>query len=142
MSDPVTPNAYWTEWLTDSASAAGQVLEGLDWQTYGFTGGLLLAIGIASRYAHLLGPLGGVVGGVVEKGLNIFYPKMKQEANRKAHVMEETAFTIIEGIENLPPTDEVKALKKFIKEKTPDEFEAIFAQWKREYKQRKAAQEQ
>lgn len=141
MSDAAQPHATAMEWITNSAQASADVVQGLDWSTYGVWGGIAVALGVASRYAHLLGPIGTVAGEVVGRAVNLVYPKAKQEANRKAQVMEQTAWQIVEGIESLPDTEEARRLKKFIKDKTPDEFEALFAQWKREHQRRQAAKE-
>lgn len=132
MSDPVTPNATFTSWLTDAAEAAQQVTEGLDWSTTGLLGGALAALGLAARFGHCFGPAGSLISSGVQAGLDMMKPQHKKQAEAKARVMEDSAWNIVEVIEQLPADNPlVQDIKKEISRSTPPEFNAFFDEWRR-----------
>lgn len=132
MRDLIHPNASYMQWLNDAAGAAQSVTEGLDWSTTSIVVALLTALGVASKFGHLLGPAGSIVGQSVQNLVGVFLPKHKKEADQRAQIMERTAWDIVSIIEALPPDNEtVKMLKKDISRVTPPEFNALFDEWKK-----------
>lgn len=132
MSDPVTPNASYMDWIENAAAAAQAVAEGLNWETVGFLGVLATAAAVAVRVAKNIPGWGGMVAWAGEKILDWVTPDKKLEAKRTAQVIDNSAWTIIERIEDLPPENPlVVELKKSISRDTHPMFNGYFDEWKK-----------
>jgi hypothetical protein len=106
-------------------------MNGLDWSVGGWAIVALGVLGVARRIAPMLGPIGGVAASLIDGAAKSFMPKEHKEAQARMQVMEQSAWKIVEAIEECehPIAQE---LKKKISKNTPAEFNALFDAWKKD----------
>ena len=127
--------ADYSDWI-ENAQAASQVsdsfaVELTAWEAGGFLGAILggtaLLVGLA-KYIPGWGPIVSMVG---HRVVDMISPKAVAQAHRQERTLTRTAWGMIEAIEDLPSDSPlVKKLKEAITDKTPEEFQSIFAEWK------------
>jgi hypothetical protein len=126
------PHTTPRQWVDDSGGASRTATDGLDWQTSGLLVGVLMALGLARKFAPLLGPAGQLIAGLTDPLAKMFVPAAEKEAARKTKVAEESLWQIVSVIEQTNPDDPiVRELKKAISARTPAEFNALFDAWKK-----------
>ncbi len=138
MSDPIKPVASFADWLSAPEQAAKAVSDATDglWASAGLLGALVAGGMVALSFAKHIPVWGTMVHSIGTGLLKIIKPRATEEAEKKAKVIESVGLRAMERLESLPADNPlVKEIKSYIKENTPDEFEAIFAAWKRERKQ-------
>lgn len=128
--------ANYTDWVENADSAsqvATQFAEQLvSWESGGFVAAILVGATIALRLARFIPTWGPLVSGVGHRLVDWISPDKAVQARHRADVMSDTAWQIVEAIEDLPADMPlVQELKARIKKAAPEEFLTIFEEWKR-----------
>ena len=130
--------ANYTDWVENVEAASqvsGQFAEQLvSWESGGFITVVLVGATVALRLARFIPAWGPFISVVGHRLVDWISPDKAVQARHRADVMSDTAWQIVEAIEDLPADMPlVQALKDRIKEAAPEEFLAIFEEWKRSH---------